>query len=78
MVSSDVKSHVLNRLMTYYNIHQSAADKLYDNTYNLYHELRTLINFTPLKLTDEKILSSLIIMIRENIELNNDSNRYAL
>lgn len=61
-----------------YNIDQSVADKLSDDTWNLYHELRALIDFTSLQQTDEKILSSLLILIRENIQLNNDSDRYAL
>jgi hypothetical protein len=78
MASSYVKSHLDNNLMENYGIRQSNVDRFYNETCNLYHELCTLIDFAPLQRKTDKILSSLVIMTRENIEFNNDHNRYGL
>jgi hypothetical protein len=74
MASSDVKTQVVTHVMTYYHMQQSDAEKIYNDTYSLYHHLSTLTDFASLNSVDDKILSSLIIIIQENFGLN-DANR---
>ena len=67
-------SHVRNEAMDYlarnYDLEQSNAKKIYDDAYDLFHRLLTILDFNLFKSMDDKILSSLIIIIRENFELN--------
>lgn len=52
----------------------SDADNIFNDRRDLYHSLLTLPDFTSLKSIDDKVLSSLVVMIKQNIELN-DANR---
>ncbi len=70
----DVKTNVLVHIMESCHIERSDADKIYNDTCNLYHNLLTLTDFTSLKWIDDKVLSSLVVMIKGNRQLN-DANR---
>jgi len=74
MALSNVKIRVLAHIMDHYHMEGSDADNIFNDRRDLYHSLLTLPDFTSLKSIDDKVLSSLVVMIKQNIELN-DANR---
>jgi len=70
-----VKSYVVNHLKTDYAICESEANDIYNETNTLFHELLTCVDLKPLKTKNEKILSSLIVLIHHNVELDDDANQ---
>ncbi len=57
--------------MNDYNIDEANAQQICTNSIELFHELFTILDLNLLKSMDKKVLSSLVIIIRENFEFNN-------
>ncbi|CAF1447809.1 unnamed protein product [Rotaria sordida] len=63
--SVELSTKIINHLKYTYGIDDSNAHTIYNEATNLYHELLAMIDLSPLRTTDNKILSSLIIIICE-------------
>ncbi|CAF1386854.1 unnamed protein product [Rotaria sordida] len=63
--SVELSTKLINHLKYTYGIDDSNAHTIYNEATNLYHELLAMIDLSPLRTTDNKILSSLIIIICE-------------
>ncbi|CAF3321994.1 unnamed protein product [Rotaria sp. Silwood2] len=50
-------------LNTCYNLDENADCLIYEEAMTLYHEINTFIDLTPLTQIDNKVLSSLIVVI---------------
>ena len=46
------------------------AERIYSDAFNLYHRLLTITDLNEFNVVDAHVLSSLLILIRENFELN--------
>ncbi|CAF3352159.1 unnamed protein product [Rotaria sp. Silwood2] len=74
MAPFNIKTEVVTYLITHYKIQETNANTIYNEAFELYHHLQTLVDFAPLQSIDDKILSALVPIIQENFELN-DSNK---
>jgi hypothetical protein len=68
--SVSVQNQVMHHLKTDYNLEGSAAEQIAADAIDLYHRLLTITDFNSFKSIHHQILSSLLIIIRENFELN--------
>jgi hypothetical protein len=69
MAKTKVEKEVLAHVMTCYDMEEADAYEIYKETHSLYHQLPTLVDLGFLRTIDKKLLSSLMVMITESIEL---------
>ncbi|CAF3391485.1 unnamed protein product [Rotaria sp. Silwood2] len=54
---------VVDNLRAYYNINETVAKDIYNETMVLYHQLSTMTNFNELNTVNKRVLFALIIVI---------------
>ncbi len=65
-----MKNDVLDHLMDDYNLQPAAAARICNDAIELYHRLLTIVDYNVFDSMNHQVLSSLLIIIRENFELN--------
>jgi hypothetical protein len=71
--SIQLSEKVISHLEQTYNIDKSNAGLIYNDARNLYHQLFTMVDLNPLQTTDNRILSSLVIIITERFDFSESS-----
>ena len=70
------KEEVVTGLMScFHSITEQEANVIYNNAVTLFHTLFTINDFNLLLTTDEKVLSALVVLLINSIDLE-DSNWY--
>jgi hypothetical protein len=68
-IEEERKEKVKADLMIYYSLADQEAETVYHSAVELFHSLFTIVEFSSLLIIDEKIISALVILLIDNIDL---------